>query len=75
MEHAWQFMVESGDNRHLVAVCGTCGIIRTSLIPNRTVERHIWLGGDCPGKPEPQEPAGGAVKRTDLVAEKPPVIG
>jgi hypothetical protein len=56
--HQWSFSsVIQGANVLVVAVCGTCGLIRTQSAATPTYERHIDLRGDCPSKPqEPESP-------------------
>lgn len=65
-QHRWSMLTAQGDPDRpvLAAVCAACGLIRTSALPRVTMERHIALGGDCPGEPQPQEPTGGAVERS-----------
>ena len=66
--HTWTFVTAqaSSDAPMLVTVCSSCGLTRTSLLPNTLSERHIGLGGDCPGEPQKQEPTGRGQKRTDI---------
>lgn len=48
----------------VIAVCRRCGLIRSATIPDTTQERHIGLGGACPGEPQVQEPVGAASDRS-----------
>ena len=71
--HQWSFSsVARGDSDWVVAVCGTCGLIRTQNAPAPARERHIDLRGACPG--EPVEPEGREVdKQTAGVKPEAPV--
>jgi hypothetical protein len=54
--HSWRFLTApSGDSAVLAIVCDQCGLERTNLLPTRSQERHIDIGGDCPGEPQEQE--------------------
>lgn len=66
--HTWTFLSgqSTADAPVLIAVCSRCGLVRTSQIPNRLSERHIGLGGECPGEPQLQEAIGRASKRSDM---------
>ena len=56
--HKWQLLT-IGDTKdaRVVAVCGVCGLIRSSAAPGPMEERHVDLRGDCPGKPQAAEAA------------------
>ena len=63
--HNWQFVGSEAPNKTplMVAICGRCGLMRTSTIPNTLYERHFGLEGDCPGKPLPAEKRGEGARR------------
>jgi hypothetical protein len=54
--HTWQLLT-IGDTKdaRVVAVCDTCGLIRSSAVPGPLEERHVDLRGDCPGQPQEAE--------------------
>jgi hypothetical protein len=55
--HQWKFLAIGDDGTPRVAVvCTVCGAARSSLVPTvANMERHIALGGTCPGEPQPQD--------------------
>ena len=55
--HQWQIRtLDAGGTAMVVVVCAACGLIRTTVVPNPTMERFIGLGGECPGVPQPESP-------------------
>jgi hypothetical protein len=65
-QHDWTFLMARSDGEAplVVAVCGRCGLIRSAGLPQTTHERHIALGGSCPGAPQAQEPSEAATVRS-----------
>ena len=56
LAHQWQLLT-IGDTKdaRVVAVCGVCGLIRSSAVPGSTEERHVDLRGTCPGESQAAE--------------------
>jgi hypothetical protein len=56
-KHQWQFLaIYDGTNPRVVVVCSACGAARSSIVPQAAnLERHVGLGGKCPGEPQPQD--------------------
>jgi hypothetical protein len=54
--HEWQLLT-IGDTKdaRVVAVCGVCGLIRSSAVPASMGERHVDLRGECPGESQEAE--------------------
>jgi hypothetical protein len=53
--HDWQILtLDAGGTAMVIVVCRACGLIRSTVVPNPTMERYIGLGGDCPEVPQPE---------------------
>lgn len=66
--HKWNFSsVAVGTNVGVVAVCETCGVIRSQNVPGTAHERHIDLRGNCSGIP--QEPEDNPVEKNIQVEQ------
>jgi len=64
--HEWQIRtLDAGGTAMVVVVCSACGLIRTTVAPNPTMERYIGLGGECPHTPQAQSQQ--PQPRTDLI--------
>jgi hypothetical protein len=57
--HSWTIATASQGESvpWILAICTTCGVIRSQVAPGPQHERHVDLRGTCPGRP--QEPASG----------------
>jgi hypothetical protein len=53
--HDWRLSSAGGADVWAVAICASCGLMRTCRV---TSDKHLDLRGDCPGQPpEPEKPA------------------